>query len=147
MKKIFLAIFLLKFVSLCSVTPDFQFATLEEQINFAAIILTGTVTSVSDPINEATIGLTDLQFYKGCLQKTSVTISGFRGSSLCGAGIPDVGDKIIVFACENDLNEADLKTNQFVLFTGWVDHNPVNLQAVQNQTRNRGGKCNRFGRQ
>lgn len=32
----------------CSVTPDFQFATLEEEIDYAGAIVVGTVANVSN---------------------------------------------------------------------------------------------------
>ena len=88
MKILFLTLVLTRLLQSCTVLPDFEFATIEEQIDYASIILSGTVVSVSDPINEATIILDIIENFKGCLNKNSVEISGFRGSSLCGPGIP-----------------------------------------------------------
>ena len=88
MKVLFLTLVLTGLLKSCSVLPDFEFATIEEQIDYASIILSGTVVSVSDPINEATIVLNIIENLKGCFNKNSVEISGFRGSYLCGPGVP-----------------------------------------------------------
>lgn len=55
MKTIFMVLILSNLYTSCSVTPDFEFASIEEQINYAGVIFEGTVTSVSDPFNEATV--------------------------------------------------------------------------------------------
>ena len=91
---------------LCSVTQDFVFPTVKEQTKFAGVIFVGTVTHVTDPINEAVVTFDDVEFYKGCLKKKHIKVSNFRGGSLCGSGIPKVGQKIIVFACESANDDA-----------------------------------------
>lgn len=62
-------VFILIFISLtqsCSVTPDFVFATLEEEVDYAGGIVIGTVTDVSNPFS-ATVTLKDLTFLRGCI--------------------------------------------------------------------------------
>ena len=87
--KIFLILNLLShYILLCSVTQDFVFPTVKEQTKFAGVIFVGTVTHVTDPINEAVVSFNDVEFYKGCLNKKHLKVDNFRGGSLCGAGIP-----------------------------------------------------------
>ena len=101
MKTLLMILLLSNLAKSCSVTQDFEFASIEEQINYAGVIFVGTVTSVSDPYNEAVVGFKNLQFYRGCLKDSVLSVANFRGDSLCGPGIPKVGDTIIVFACED----------------------------------------------
>merc|ERR1719285_209339 len=53
---------------------------------------------IPKPVNTADIIFEAEKFYKGdggC----NFVVEGFKGSSLCGTGIPNIGDKIVIFSC------------------------------------------------
>ena len=50
----------------CSVTRDFKFSTMEEEIDFAGGIVTGRVKNVSNQF-DALVVLESLTFYRGCV--------------------------------------------------------------------------------
>ena len=49
-------------------------------------------------------------------------MKGFRGSSLCGPGIPKLNQKIIVFGCESEDPNFDYQLNNTGVSTGFVTH-------------------------
>ena len=120
--------------SQCSVSPDFQFATLDEQIDYAGVILIGKVTNVIGGINSMNnvATLTNVEYYRGCGKK-EVEVEGFKGGHLCGAGIPKTGDKVIIFACDNP-EKKNLRINAFIPFTGFVQWSSDNEYEVKKIT-------------
>ncbi len=120
-KIIFSIIFFTHVLFCCSPAPGYVAATLKEQIDFAGVILIGTVTSISNGFN-ATAQLENVKYFRGCYGN-AISVEGFNHSASCGAGIPSVGQKIIVFACGET---GSLKLNQYIIHTGWVEHNFMN---------------------
>lgn len=120
--------------SQCRPSRDFIWATLEEQIDYAGIILIGNVTNVVGGINNFNnkVSMNNVSYYRGC-GKTEVIVEGFHAGHLCGSGIPKVGDKIIVFACEKS-NSTNLKINSFVMSTGHVNWSFANESKVKEIT-------------
>lgn len=144
MKKAFLLISTLIKISLqCSLAPNFQKASLEEQIDYAGIILIGNVVKIEgEGINDFNnkVHLENVDYYRGCGSK-NVIVAGFKGGHLCGNGVPKVSSKIIVFACEN-LSANYLKLNDFLTFTGFVEADSTNVFKLQDVLgKFSAGKC------
>ncbi len=79
--------------------------------------------------------LTNLTYYRGCGDKYKLTIKNFYSDSMCGAGIPNIGEKIIVFACGNDENPDDnLRVNNYVAFSGWTKWSWSKENTMRHQT-------------
>jgi hypothetical protein len=146
MKNIFLSTLLTFLLSnpifTCSPIPNFNYATLKEQTDYASAIIHGKVTKIigGDQINDATVILSVNSYLKGCGEK-EVVVSGFQGSSLCGSGIPDIGEELVVYVCSanfiipnseyNCLQKWSLNT--FSLFTGvsFVKYNSEIVKKVK----------------
>merc|ERR1719461_153945 len=105
----------------CSILPGTVAPTLEEMIEAATVVAYGEVTGYAkgdgvpigpptptppgtppiltlNPVNTADIIFEVKTYYKGdggC----NLVVEGFTGTSLCGAGIPNVGSKIVIFSC------------------------------------------------
>ena len=110
----------------CSPLPNYKYATIDEEASNAGAVIRGTVEKIigGDQINDSTVVLSVDKYLKGCGQD-SVVVSGFQGSSLCGSGIPDVGDELIVFVCLDRLRKNERgrsrqrwKLNTYDIFTG-----------------------------
>ncbi len=133
MIRIFTFILMSNIMWSCSVAPGFKFATFKEQIDMAGLIVIGTVTNVTNQF-DAEVTLNQTSYYRGCGGAT-IKIKRFVQSATCGSGIPQIGDKIIVFACadKND-NFNSFKVNQFVPYTGWVAHSFAKENEVKSIT-------------
>ncbi len=116
----------------CSVSRDFIRGTLEEQTNFAGVIMIGTVKFLSESFGPKSVLLSEIDYYRGC-NKNELLIDNFRPDNLCGPGVPSLNDKIIVFACGNG-NNKNWSVHQFVPFTGWVKYSEENLAIIKKQT-------------
>ena len=109
----------------CSILPDYVFPTIEEQTEKASAIVRGIVKKVKNPKIgfKASVILTQTEFIKGCGPKR-VIISNFNAGSFCGAGIPKVGDEIMVFVCPKKKNQKKKirrwNVNQITAGAGWI---------------------------
>ena len=106
---------LIRTSSACRPLPNYQYATLEEQVEYASSIFEGRVRKVIDiiPRNTFAVLLEDYRIIKSghFRQRLSpkrkrrkpllLEINGFKGSSLCGPRPPKVGSRAIVFVCPN----------------------------------------------
>ena len=103
---------LIRTSSACSPVPGHQFATLEEQVQYASSIFEGRVKRVIEiiPNNTYAILLEDYTIIRSghygqsssSKEKPSyLEINGFNGQSLCGPAPPKKGSKVIVFVCPN----------------------------------------------
>ena len=121
------------FTSQCSPGEDYIPATLEEEINYAGIILIGNITKVTGGINDKNkVSLENVVYYKGC-GKTKIIVENFYNGRLCGPGIPKLGDKIIVFAYDDGFG-ANLRINDFMIHTGYVNWSFGNEGKVRDVT-------------
>jgi hypothetical protein len=119
----------------CSPIPGYKYATLEDQANNASAVLHGRVKEIigGDYVNDSVIIFSVNNYLKGC-GDSEVIVSGFQGSSLCGSGLPDVEDELILFACPDSDGTDDLqkwKLNTFDMFTG-----ALFMKYYENQTLN-----------
>ena len=110
----------------CTPLPNFNYATLDEQVKYASAIMVGEVVEMldGDGYNDAVVNFAVDKYLKGCGDST-ITVGGFLGGSMCGSGIPRLRDKLVLFACEKDFKMyVDVETNQkwvintFSMFTG-----------------------------
>ena len=126
-----LALFLLAQATFsCSMTPGFVFATFELQAENAGIIVVGDVKRVYGDQFSKSIEIENAIYHKGCGPK-SITIGGFKGSSLCGKNAPNKGTRAIFFTCVNEPNmDSVLKLNSFHPFVGYVDFDEENKQKL-----------------
>ena len=141
MKKQILLYILIKLTSQCRMVRDWKKPTLTQQIKNAGIILIGSVNFVPKIFGKRSIKLTNIKYLKGCNKKEEITVDGFKPGNLCGAGIPSINNKIIIFGCkennkinkkskknENEKNEKKNKNknndniflNSFTSYTGFV---------------------------
>ena len=125
----------------CSMSRNWISPTLDEQINKAGIILIATVKKVPQNFGSASITLKNIEYIRGC-NKQEITVDKFRGGSMCGAGIPSVNDKIIVFACgDNNNKNKNIRLHNFTSFTGFVRWNQANEDLVRKLVGRDGEKC------
>ena len=100
---------------------DWVSPTLEEQINNAGIILTATVKSVPQNFGGNTsVDLENVQYIRGC-NKQEITVDNFKGGNMCGAGVPNIGDKIIVFGCGDRDVSRNIRLHNFLVIQGLLD--------------------------
>ena len=126
--------FLAKEHQLCSPIPGFRYPLLQKETDYSAAIIHGRVKEIvgGDQINDSTVVLEVDSYIKGC-GDSEVVVTGFQGASLCGSGIPDQGEELVVFVCPANFpsEEADdlqkWKLNTFSLFTGalFVKYDPT----------------------
>ena len=109
---------LIQISSGCSVTPDFNFPTIEEQTDLASAMIRGKVSKVTGDINRGSIELDVLEYVKGCGHKGTVAVTGFTNSAMCGVGRPKIGDEVMVFVCAENSSRTKWSLNKYTLFTG-----------------------------
>ena len=87
----------------CSLIPGYQFPTLDDYIKKSAAIFVATVSSVQgqDVINDPTVIFSDVKFIKGCGNKVAI-VDGYTNSAMCGIAAPEIGKRVVVFACKNE---------------------------------------------
>ena len=121
-------------LSACSVPQGFKFATLEDQVNNAGAIVEATAGKnfAEDKVNFGLIKFNDVRFLKGCGPE-QITVEGFKNSAACGAGIPSVGDKVVLFLCKGS-DETNWKINDFSVSTGvvFLKYKKNSLSRVRN---------------
>ena len=113
----------------CSVGPNYVWPTLEEEISFAGAIARGRVFNVIGDQNGASVVLDDVVFYRG-QGPSSITVDGFKGSSLCGTGIPSIGVEIFVFLCRDD---GVWYLNNIAVSTGAISANDENNAIINKE--------------
>lgn len=114
----------------CSVTPDWEASTLEDQIKYAGAIIKGTVDEIQGDVNSSSVILKDTIFYRGA-GPSVVKVSGFTNSAMCGVAPSEVGTDVIVFVCREDQNWILSKIN---LFTGAVSADQSNMEILEAET-------------
>lgn len=127
--------------SQCSPPLNYIPHTLEEQIDYAGIILIGTITNIPNTNTfKKKASLINVVYYRGCGEK-EIEVQNFHNQSTCGPGLPSVGGKIIVFACGDGLGGV-LTLNEFMIHTGYVDWSFDKEQVVREITGvNSPGSC------
>ncbi len=119
----------------CSIGGTFLHATLEEQIDFAGVIVVGYVDKSTNQYGVGEVEIINLTYYRGCGDQSRLKINNFHSNAMCGAGIPKVGERIIVFACGNEKNpDDDFKLNSYVHFSGWTKWSWSAENSVKFQT-------------
>ena len=117
---------IIKSLNACSPIPNFNYATLEEQVKYASAVMVGKVDKIleGDGYNYAIVEFSVNKYLKGC-GEASIIVTGFEGGSMCQNGVPEEGDELILYACKDDFPvETDSETHQkwkintFSLFTG-----------------------------
>ena len=120
---IFLSIHLLQS---CSVTEDYEFATIEDQVNNAVSVIHGTIKEIVEKNEnyEVTAKMTVKQYYKGCGQD-EVVVSGFYDTAACGPGVPEKDDEVVVYVCHKNSDDVssteltrDWKINSYKVHSG-----------------------------
>ena len=125
----------------CSPIPNYNYASLEEEVKYASAIMVGKVEQVleGDGYNYAIVNFSVDKYLKGCGEST-ITVTGFKGGSMCQSGVPDVGDELILYACHDDFEvDTELETHQtwkintFSLFTGvtYLKYSPDYVKKVE----------------
>ena len=59
-----------------------------------------------------------LEYVKGCGDQTTVLVTGFTNSAMCGVGTPKMGDEVVVFVCLKSQDRKIWGLNTYSLFTG-----------------------------
>ena len=110
----------------CRPGAGYVMPTIEEQTEKASAIVKGIVKKVREPKSGigVTVVLKQAKFIKGCGPKRLV-ISNFRSTAACGAGIPEVGDTIMVFVCPKRKRKIKRtrfwKVNQIAIGAGMIN--------------------------
>jgi hypothetical protein len=108
--------------------------TLFECILEQAMVVSGRVlaTKWDDATGSDVSTVAVKAFFCGC-GPAQLKIFGHRGSSMCGAGVPEVGQEYTFFLCK-DHESGQLSVNSFTLHTGLLG-----VSAVRNSKHGGGG--------
>ena len=136
MQKTLILIITTNLLTACSINPDAKLPTLRDQASLSGIIITGKVSkTVTSTPDSTSLEINKIIFLKGNLQNTeTLTIKGFKNSSLCGSGIltPDLDKEYIFFLCEENLDgKIGYKIHDISLGNGYVENSKENKEVVQ----------------
>ncbi len=115
----------------CRPAPSWVPPTIPEQVSFAGVIFKGVATKITGDENGYVVKFKDVVYYRGC-GKTFVTVTGFKGSNLCGPQPPAVGESMFLFACVG--NDWDL--NNYTFTAGAVPWTTSDEALIENLTEN-----------
>ena len=125
----------LVFVSMVQPCPEpanYNYATLEEEISLAGAIARGRVVDVIGDVNNASVRLADVVFYRG-QGPSSIVVEGFKNDVQCGTGVPPLGIDIYVFLCRDD---GAWYLNEIAYYTGAISANDKNDGIVDKELPN-----------
>ena len=118
MKEFILLLTVLQSINNCSVSDDFEEATIEESFNLSGAVIVG---EVEKPLNNTSVHQTEIilnndRYYKGC-GPNRVKIQGYSSATRCGIFAPEPGTKVMVFVCRDE-EKKRWYLNSFTAFAG-----------------------------
>ena len=136
-----LVLFSLLFFSMkpCSPGPNWTSATIYQEFTRAGAVFCGKVTKripQNSPFPHTMI-IKKSKFYKGCGKRKN-RVKGFLHEATCGDGIPEVGDRICVFVCNDGKH---WKLNFYKPHTGMVSGGGANESEIEDLKQSFGYKC------
>ena len=143
MKLILLMTMMTTTIFSCSMTSDWIPSSVTEASKLAGAVMVGDVIDTPSDSqldsdngmilnhvqNDREIYLDNAIYYKGFGPKT-VKITGYTSGSMCGISPPEVGAKVIVFACKDE-NSDGWKLHQYTSFAGQKEFNEENMKDLE----------------
>ena len=128
-----LAIMLLLSISkTCSVHPNWEASSLEDQIHYAGAIIRGRIEEIKGNFNYSSVILKNAVFYRGA-GPSKVKINGFTNDTMCGVSPGRINTDIVVFVCRDN---QEWTLNNINLFTGSVNATNNIIEILEKETEN-----------